>query len=235
MNSFLLLGQSNMAGRGRFGEVEEIKSNGTMFVLRNGRWQTMSEPINIVRSVSPSCDDGLIKCGIGLSATFAECYRNTYNREIGLIPCADGGTKLDDWKVGGLLFEHAILQGKLAQRTSEISGILWHQGESDSSNVEDVQNYENKFLTIMINLLKELNIENVPIILGELGKFVEQKYPLSKQINKTLHHIAESNPKFGIASAEGLTDRGDNLHFNSVSYRILGRRYFEAYQRISKN
>ncbi|MBQ2401175.1 MAG: hypothetical protein II311_04070, partial [Lachnospiraceae bacterium] len=32
---------------------------------------------------------------------------------------------------GELLYDHAVMQSKLAQRTSEIAGILWHQGESD--------------------------------------------------------------------------------------------------------
>jgi hypothetical protein len=50
-----------------------------------------------------------------------------------LIPCADGGTSLDDWAVEGTLFENAISQAKLAQRTSHLAGILWHQGENDCS------------------------------------------------------------------------------------------------------
>ena len=45
MKSFLMLGQSNMAGRGNFGEVEEI-NNPLCKMLRNGRWQYMSEPVN---------------------------------------------------------------------------------------------------------------------------------------------------------------------------------------------
>lgn len=36
MKSFLMLGQSNMAGRGDFGEVEEI-NNPLCHMLRNGR------------------------------------------------------------------------------------------------------------------------------------------------------------------------------------------------------
>mgnify|MGYP000999236259 CR=1 FL=1 len=51
-----------------------------------------------------------------------------FHCNVGLIPCADGGTSLDDWAVGGLLYDNAVFQAKLAQRTSELSGILWHQG-----------------------------------------------------------------------------------------------------------
>ncbi|MBQ8439852.1 MAG: hypothetical protein IJX19_04235, partial [Clostridia bacterium] len=48
--SFLLIGQSNMAGRGDFADVEPIK-NKRCLMLRMGRWQIMSEPINPDRKI----------------------------------------------------------------------------------------------------------------------------------------------------------------------------------------
>ena len=42
--SFLMVGQSNMAGRGDFGEVPVIE-DARMLMLRNGHWVPMSEPI----------------------------------------------------------------------------------------------------------------------------------------------------------------------------------------------
>ena len=32
---------------------------------------------------------------------------------------------------GELLFDNAVFNAKLAQRTSVISGVLWHRGEAD--------------------------------------------------------------------------------------------------------
>lgn len=85
MKSFLLIGQSNMAGRGDFGEVPEI-INDRCFMLRNGRWQLMSEPINPDRAVfNPD-----FHSGVGLAASFADEYAKYFNDTIGLIPCADG-------------------------------------------------------------------------------------------------------------------------------------------------
>jgi len=51
IHSFLLIGQSNMAGRGIIGEVPAIDHRGLMFMLRNGRWQPMTEPINPDRQI----------------------------------------------------------------------------------------------------------------------------------------------------------------------------------------
>ena len=51
VKSFLIIGQSNMAGRGHLHEVKPI-INERIVMLRNGRWQMMAEPINCDRSVS---------------------------------------------------------------------------------------------------------------------------------------------------------------------------------------
>ncbi len=51
IKSFLMLGQSNMAGRGFISEVTPIY-NERIQMLRNGRWQMMTEPINYDRPVS---------------------------------------------------------------------------------------------------------------------------------------------------------------------------------------
>ena len=54
IHSFLLIGQSNMAGRGFKDEVEPIK-NPHIKVLRNGRWQNMYVPVNPDRPFSGIC------------------------------------------------------------------------------------------------------------------------------------------------------------------------------------
>ena len=73
MKSFLLTGQSNMAGRGEFGEVPEI-INSKCFMLRNGKWVPMSEPINPDRSIF-----NYFHSGRGLSASFADEYAKYFN------------------------------------------------------------------------------------------------------------------------------------------------------------
>ena len=234
MKSFLLIGQSNMAGRGDFGEVPDIK-NPKCKMLRNGRWQPMSEPIVFDRSIFITYHSG-----IGLSASFADEFAKYYGEEIGLIPCADGGTSVRDWQPGGPLYDHAVFQTKLAMRTSEIAGILWHQGESDSLNVEDRDNYRERFMNMLDGMKKEIGLpDDIPVILGELGQYLETykngvcKY--YKDINAIQKSISEELPCGGYVTTEGLTPKADNLHFNSVSLRELGKRYFAEYKRITEN
>ena len=231
MKSFLMLGQSNMAGRGDFGEVEEIK-NPLCKMLRNGRWQTMSEPINPDRQIF-----GAFHSGVGLAASFADEYAKHFNEAVGLIPCADGGTSIREWQPGDFLFDHALAQARLAIRSSDIIGILWHQGENDSFDEDSVSHYSERFRNTMDTLKRELGLgDGVPVIIGELGEFLvdyeDGKCRYYKQINEILRELSVEYGAF--VSAKGLSCKLDAVHFDSASYREFGKRYFEAYLSSAK-
>ena len=224
VHSFLMIGQSNIAGRGKIDEVEPI-INDRLKVLRNGRWYPFYVPVNCDRPFS----------GISLAESFADAYSKDHpDVEVGLIPCADGGTSLDDWAVGGLLFDHAVYLSKLAQRTSVIKGILWHQGESDCSD-DLYPLYASKFQIIMDAIRAELGLENTPFILGGLGDYLSLSgYDNYTYINAALQMLAAVNAYTAFASAEGLTANPDNLHFNAKSCREFGLRYYEAFKEIKE-
>ena len=221
-----------MAGRSDFGQVPEIV-NGKCFMLRNGRWQQMSEPINPDRAVF-----SYFHSGVGLSASFADEYAKRFNEEIGLIPCADGGTSLSEWMPGEILFDNAVNNVLLAMRTSELVGILWHQGENDSLNENDALTYKTRFLSMITELKNRIGKPNIPVIVGELGEFCYKwqngalKY--YETVNAQLREIANGLKNCAIASAKGLTERGDGIHFDSAFYRELGKRYFDAYLKVVK-
>ena len=226
IHSFLMIGQSNMAGRGYAKEVpllfdEHIK------MQRNGLWQVMTEPINFDRPSS----------GVGLASSFAASWRlDNPQEELGLIPCAEGGSSLDDWAVGGVLFEHALAQARLAQRSSEIKGILWHQGENGCAP-DKAKDYVEKLSVIIQTLRQELQIPEVPMIVGGLGDYLSEgmlgayfsAYPL---VNQALMDFAESQANCYFVTAQDLTANPDGIHFNAASQRRFGIRYYQAYRNL---
>lgn len=224
--SFLLIGQSNMAGRGFPKDVPQIV-NENIKVLRNGRWQVMFEPIHNDRSTA----------GIGLASSFASAWQaNNKELEIGLIPCADGGTSLDDWSVGGALFDHAIAQTNLAMRSSQLAGVLWHQGENDSF-VHTAGLYGEKFEKIITELRSQLHVPHLPLVIGEIGSFLTsgiygQYFTGYPKVNEELLHYAQSHAHCYYVTAKNLTANEDQLHFDAKSQRILGIRYYEAFSRL---
>ena len=134
--SILLLGQSNMAGRGDLGDVEVIDDD-IIFMIRNNSWTKMVEPIHDDKSAA----------GVGLAASFAKGFVDAFDCEVGLIPGAYGGTSLGDWAVNGTYYNRALEMAKAAQQDSEICAILWHQGES---NQNSSSNYATKLKTILV-------------------------------------------------------------------------------------
>ena len=226
IHSFLLIGQSNMGGRGFKTEVDPI-SDDRIFVLRNGRWRKMYNPVNPDRVTS----------GVNLAETFALSYADYKGVQVGLIPCADGGTSLDQWTVGGLLFDHACYQMELASRTSTIAGVLWHQGESDCG-AESHPFYKQKLAVIMEAFKKKCNLYDVPFLVGGLGDFLEDcpvgegKFKNYVIINKALEEYANETKMTGFVSAKGLGANPDNMHFSAKALRESGYRYFDEFLKL---
>ena len=226
IHSILLIGQSNMAGRGLQDEVPPI-INKRLHVLRNGLWRPMYVPVNPDRATS----------GINLAESFADLYAKEHDVDVGLIPCADGGTNLDQWQVGGALFDHACYMAELASRSSTIAAVLWHQGESDCSPAR-YPYYEERLCVILDAFRKKMNLYDVPFLVGGLGdylKFYSKKEDIAKNyihVNEALVRVAKKTPMTGFVSAEGLGANPDNLHFSAAALREFGVRYYEEFKKI---
>ena len=231
IDSFLMMGQSNMAGRGNIGEVPKIE-NPLCFMLRMGRWQGMSEPINPDRCIFSTSP---YRSGISLAASFADEYANCYQKKIGLIPCADGGTRLEQWMPREVLYDHAVMMTSLARRTSSLAGILWHQGESDCEP-ECFPTYAARCTHVLESLRRDLGAPEVPLILGGLGEYLANNlhdaFKNYVHINAQLQQMAKTLPCCGYAGAEGLASNPDNLHFSAKALREFGLRYYREFQRL---
>ena len=176
--------------------------------------------------------------GVCLAESFADLYTRDHEADIGIIPCADGGTSLDQWQVGGLLFDHACYQAELALRTSTIAAVLWHQGESDCAP-ELYPQYEEKLKVILNGFRKRLGLDDVPILVGGLGDFlkdyssenISKNYPI---VNDALKRVAASDDMIGFVSAEGLGGNPDNIHFSAAALREFGERYYAEFRKLER-
>ena len=225
-HAFLMIGQSNMAGRGEFSDVEPIV-NRNCYMLRMGRWQKMSEPINPDRAIL----SGEFHSGVSLGASFANDVSRTLGWRVGMIPCADGGTRLSQWMPGEILFDHAVMMAKLASRTATLEGILWHQGESDCGTDESVDAYAEKF-TEMITALRTALGGDLPLFIGELSEKTGERWGMRERaprMNGVLRALASELPNAAFVPAADLALKPDELHFNAMSLRELGSRYARAY------
>jgi len=227
---FLLIGQSNMAGRGTVEPSDKIAHPRVLTLNKDGEWVPAVDPIHFDKNIA----------GVGLGRTFGiEIADATPGAKIGLIPCAVGGTAIDKWLPGALdpatkthPWDDMLRRAKLALPAGTLQGILWHQGESDAKR-DLAPAYAASLVSLIGRLRDELNAPTVPFIVGQLGNFAGKPWDeFQRQLDQTLRDLPAKVPHTAFASADGLTDRGDKLHFDSASYRELGKRYAAAYLKL---
>ncbi len=213
---FLLIGQSNMAGRGAIKELGTPVGKNVWMLNKSDAWVVAKAPVHFDKPVA----------GTGLCEEFARCYEKAHpGKTVGLIPCAVGGTSIGKWGPESELYKQAVKRAKVAMQNGKIEGILWHQGEGNSKDSAAV--YGKALKVLMSNLRKELDAESAPVVVGELlAKF--------SAFNANLPEAIKGIPLCGIASAEGLKDKGDKLHFDSASLNTFGSRYFEVWSALRK-
>lgn len=217
---FLLIGQSNMAGRGPM-LAEDYVPHPRIFMLnRDLAWVPATDPLHF---------DKPKMVGVGPGSSFARALAEREPSAImGLVPAAVGGTSLEEWKAGGKLYVDAVTRARAALKSGRLAGILWHQGEADSASTK-ARTYATRFAAMIAQLRADLNAPDVPVIVGETGRFRAG----ATEINAVLATLPASVPRCAFVSAEGLTDKGDKLHFDRESQHELGRRYAAAWLRLT--
>ncbi len=221
MRLFLLIGQSNMAGRGIVEPQDQITHPRTFMLTKALRWELAIDPVHF---------DQPTLVGVGLGSEFARTLVNADPKiAVGLIPCAMGGTSLDQWQPGGALYANAVTRTREAMKNGKLAGILWHQGESEMKGSASA--YGARFSTMIQQLRQDLGAEQVPVIVGELGQFLRE--PNVLEFRAAFSKLPESVPLCGFVSSTGLADKGDKLHFDSPSLRIFGARYAAAFAEIT--
>ena len=229
---FLLVGQSNMAGRGVVADSDKIPRPRVLMLTKAGEWVPAVDPVHFDKPAA----------GVGLGRSFAEAIAAaTPGVTIGLIPCAVGGSPIDAWTPGFYYqptqshpWDDALRRAQLALPAGTLKGILWHQGESDS-NRELAPAYAAKLHALIARFRAELRAPTVPFIVGQLGRFAGAPWNEFKtEVDRAHRELPAKVPRTAFVSAEGLTDKGDKTHFDSESCRELGCRYAEAYLKLKR-
>jgi hypothetical protein len=223
---YLLIGQSNMAGRGVV-DVESKNADPQILMLdSNNHWVPATDPVHF---------DKPAIAGVGPAISFAKAMLQGNKKiKIGLIPCAWGGSPIKVWEPGAVYlnavhpYDNAIARTRKAMQSGVLKGIVWHQGESDNDSIR-APLYIEKLKTLINRLRTDLKQPYVPFVAGELGYFIKEKF-----INDVINQLPQQVAHTAVVSAAGLTDKGDNLHFDTPSARELGKRYADAMKKLQR-
>jgi hypothetical protein len=232
LHLFLLVGQSNMAGRGTV-EPEDQKVHDRVLML--GKAETWTHAVDPMHWDKPSA-------GVGLGRTFGrEIAEASPDIVVGLIPCAVGGSPIDVWQPGAFYaptkshpWDDALRRAKTALKDGTLKGILWHQGESDCKP-ELAAAYEAKLHDLIQRLRKELDAPEVPFIVGQMGFFDDVPWtPEMKLVDEAHRNLPKKVKNTFYVGSEGLKHKGDKIHFDSPSFREFGKRYAAAWTLVTR-
>lgn len=224
MDLYLLIGQSNMAGRSAIGPAQEDTLNHVYLFTGNG-WERAANPLNKYSTVRYSLSMQKLGPGYSFAKKLAECT----GKKIGLIVNARGGTNIASWQKGYTgahdvdLYEKTLSQIKKAEKYGKLKAIIWHQGENDQYAAAS---YMPLLKRLVASLRKDLH-QNVFFLAGELGWWMDKH----DAMNKVIGQIPSQIKNTGFVRAEGLAPiKGDtaNPHFDTQSQLILGTRYADA-------
>lgn len=224
---YLLLGQSNMAGRGIITDTYKNERHDRVWMLNKaGEWVPAQHPLHFDKPQVVGVGPGL---AFGIKMAEADPQAS-----IGLVPCAVGGTAIERWQPGAYdsatkthPYDDALLRIRAAMKKGIIRGVIWHQGESNSARPGG---YLEKLIALIERVRTEVGNPQLPFVAGELGRYRPVYAAISAETGKLPARVAGT----AVATTEGLVHKGDTTHFDAPSAALLGERYAAQMLRLER-
>lgn len=231
----LLLGQSNMSGRGTPTSAVIDPVNPRIFQMKGkdpnkGTVIAAAEPLDMVD----------VPTGIGPGFQFARRYVAAGlngPRNVLLVPCAQGGTPLvstaaPTWNPGtsGSLYDNAVAQATAAAALTgaRVVAALWVQGETDGDSSALGNDYLNALTTLVSGIRAAAGVPDLPFIIGQMvSEYLDTG--TRQQINAA--HLAAADHITGVTFVPGPKNMnlGDGNHYNRTGAVKLAEAMFDAY------
>jgi sialate O-acetylesterase len=256
---WVLAGQSNMSGCGRFTGFLPPDQNITMLNM-DDRWITAVDPLHRIydsnspvirryfKQVHKGTDETFLEnrralhtrpsdaflMGVGMGHFFAAQIRGQIDIQIGLVPCAYGGTLMSDWDPAnrsdpnGSLYQYML--DRIAAADGKIDGVLWSQGEGDGCYPEKARNYQKNMLNFIDTLRRDTNSPDLPFFIVQTGRFCTgpspQPGPDWEIVRDAQRRIADlRHGVYVIASLDVPLD--DPIHISAAGHARTGKRLAE--------
>ena len=239
---FLCFGQSNMEGNARIEPQDSVGVSDNFLNLSAVNFSDKSRKMGKwYKALPPLCRENT---GLTPVDYFGRTLLENLpeGHKVGIVHVAIGGISIDgflpdridayaktapEWMkpmlaaYDGHPYDRLVAMGKIAKKKGVISGILMHQGETNTGDPKwpaDVK-------TVYENLLRDLKLkaEDVPLLVGEV--VAADRGGTCAAHNAVIDTIARVIPTAHVIPADGCPQNFDFLHFTAAGYRELGRRY----------
>jgi|GEM_PF-404037 len=226
---FLLGGQSNMDGCGRWRELPEALREPPVNVVM---WD------NALRKWVPLGTDSFARRRgnmFGPEIAFARKLARAYpDQTIALVKTSAGGTKLHtQWLPGKAMYgrfrannKNAISRLRMTGKKFDIAGMLWMQGESDSETVEMARAYEKNLKELVRDVREKTGHQKLPFVMGRISTSLLKKTPWNFDhaaiVRRGQQAVADADPDVYIIDTDKLSTLKDNTHFDTKAQLTLG-------------
>jgi len=249
---WILAGQSNMEGVGELSQA--LAPNDEVFCFSSaGNWEIATEPLHrFWESFTPVHQDlcradlaeeskhlsdkelamstaAERQYGTGLGLAFGQAMSKVLNRPIGLLPCAHGGTSLEQWSPDKKSEGGRSLYGAMFERIKRSGGtprgLLWYQGESDAWNSETGASYGPRFEQWIKRLRDDIGDPTFPVLIVQISRTtLDSPDPSAwNQIQQVQYDLPTRLPYTAVTSAIDLP-LVDCIHINANGLKRLGGR-----------
>jgi sialate O-acetylesterase len=245
---WILAGQSNMEGVGDLRDLEPGNPVVNSFDLTD-TWAPAEEPLHFLAYAvdavhwrsgrNPNQPERLPADrveetirnrtkGAGLGLPFANEMVRLTGVPVGLLPCAHGGTSMDQWDPAKRDMQGASLYGAMLRRVraagGKVAGLLWYQGESDASDAA-APLYETKFRNFIAAVRKDLALPSLPFYYAQIGLHInpsghdgwDRVQEAERKLELELEHVGM------VATVDAELD--DRIHAGVESLKTIGHRF----------
>ena len=250
---WLMAGQSNMEGAGRSTEEDLAYKKSPNTSVRayylDNRWDACM-PLNHEPWISvDDCQREVWKAehlaspwksekvemeswgtperGVGPALFFGLRMHEITGVPQGIIPCALGGTSLNQWQPGQPLYE-AMLR-RFLRTGSLVRGVFWYQGSAETS-VARIAAFDDKMRALVEGIRRDTGITDLPFVQTQIatthlpgvngsddgGKAWEGVREKQRLLDEKIPHLAT------VSAIDCALD--DLIHLSSNSQKKVGRR-----------
>lgn len=234
--TFLLLGQSNMAGYGLVSELPDslLRPDTTASLFCGTDTAPAWGPLRPGHGVDPA--------RFGPELALGPRLARATGTEVALVKLAVGATSLaHEWlppSAGGPGPLYAIVSPVLSAARAarpgdslDLRGIFWMQGESDALRTADARAYRARLHALILDLRQDLsNGSATPFVLGLIDD--QPVWPFAGPVRSAQRDQASLHAGAAWVETSGLAT--DGTHYRTAGTLELGRRLAESWVGIAR-
>lgn len=213
--TYILLGQSNMAGQGKVSELAKEKQR----LPKNIHFYLNGAEVQIAAQKK-----------FGPEVSFAHAISAKYPKKtINIIKFAPGGCLMKDWLKSD--YHYQTLKKQLYRISKKValnpSAVFWMQGERDTKSVQLAKTYPTDLKKLIGMLRKDLKKPKLAFIIARIS-IPEAFRPAVKEVRQAQEKVSKEMPFVRIFNTDLLNKNSDKVHFSTQGQLQLGQLFAKA-------